>query len=173
MEKIDPNKIREFEQRMGCRVCAEGIFAEMSMPLGAYQEKTAPISGVTYEFYRGDMETLRAAVRQVDEEWVQYFTGDSPVLCGFQNGKLASFCIVEEASSCMIAAPGIRIGSIGCVGTVPEYRSRGIGLRMVDLAAVHLQKEGFDKAYIGYTHIDRWYAQLGYRTFARFSFKEI
>lgn len=172
MEKIDRNKIREFEQRRGCRVCPEGIFAEMSMRLGAYREKTAPIPGVTFEFYRGGLEDLQAAVRQVDEEWVQYFTGESPVFCGFRDGKIASFCIVEEDTGCMIAAPAIRVGSIGCVGTVPEFRSRGIGLRMVDLATVHLQKEGFHRAYIGYTHIDRWYAQLGYRTFARFSFRE-
>lgn len=172
MEKIDSNKIREFEQRMGCRVCPGGIFAEMSMPLGTYQEKTAPIPGVTYDFYHGALEDLKAAVHQVDAQWVQYFTGDSPVLCGFLDGKIASFCIVGEDPRCMIAAPGIRIGSIGCVGTVPEYRGKGIGLRMVDLATLYLQKEGCDKAYIGYTHIDRWYAQLGYRTFARFAFKE-
>lgn len=42
---------------------------------------------------------------------------------------------------------------------------------MVDLATFNLKNEGCDKAYISYTHIDKWYEKLGYQTFARFSFK--
>lgn len=58
---------------------------------------------------------------------------------------------------------------LGCVGTVPQYRNRGIGLRMVDLATLFLKNEKCDKAYIHYTHIDKWYAALGYQVFARFN----
>lgn len=170
MEQLDPQKVQAFEQNLNCRFCEDGVFAEMSMPLGEYREKTAPIEGVTYGFFTGDLAELHKAVAQVDASWVQYYTPGTPVLCGFINGKVVSFCIVEEDPACIIAAPGLRIGSIGCVGTLPEYRGHGIGLRMVDLATVHIQSMGCHRGYISYTAIDHWYAKLGYRVFARFSF---
>lgn len=171
MEQLDPNKMRKFEQRLGCRFCEDGIFAEMSLGLGDYQEKTTPIAGITYGFYSGPISALREAVGKVEPEWVQYFTEDSRVFCGFAGERLVSFCSLSEDGDCPLAVPGVRVGSIGCVGTLPEYRGRQIGLRMVDLATVLLQNEGFHKAYISYTHIDHWYAKLGYQTFARFRFE--
>ena len=77
---------------------------------------------------------------------------------------------MEGDDNCPLAVPGIRVGSIGCVGTLPRHRGRKIGLRMVDLATVYLQREGYHKGYISYTAIDHWYAKLGYRTYTRFRF---
>lgn len=170
MEQLDIRKMQDFEQRLGCRFCGDGEYAEMSLPLGQYRETRPAIPGVDFGFYRGDLEPLQAAVLEVDKDWGPYFTADTPVFCGFIGSEIVSFCIVEEDPGCILAAPGLRIGSIGCVGTVPAHRGKGIGLRMVDLATAHLQSRGFHKAYIHYTHIDGWYARLGYQTFARFSF---
>lgn len=169
---VDPQKLRNLEQRLGCRICEDGIFAEMGMTLGGYREKTTPIPGVEYGFYSGDLAPLQQAVAAVDEDWAQYFTGGSPVFCGFMDGQIVSFCIVDADDDSPLALPGVRVGSIGCVGTLPQHRGGGIGLRMVDLATVYLQQQGFHKTYISYTHIDHWYARLGYQTFARFSFQE-
>ena len=63
----------------------------------------------------------------------------------------------------------IKIGGIACVGTIPEYRKMGIGLRLVDLATLYLKKKGFDYSYIHYTHLEKWYNKLGYQGIAKFS----
>ena len=158
------------EKRLGCRFCEDGKFAEMGMDLADYEEKTTPIEGVSYGFFQGDMQLLREAVAQVDATWVEFYPDGTDVFAGFVSGKPVCFCIVEEDKECMLAEPGVKVGSIGCVGTLPEYRGRQLGLRMVDLATLYLKQQGFDKGYIHYTAIDHWYAKLGYETFARFSF---
>ena len=58
----------------------------------------------------------------------------------------------------------IKIGGPGCVGTLPEYRNKGVGLSMVKYATQILKNEGFDYSYIHYTHISEWYSKLGYKT---------
>ena len=55
------------------------------------------------------------------------------------------------------------------MGTLPEYRGHQIGLKMVQLATGIVQRRGFDIAYIHYTHIDHWYAKLGYKTVLRWN----
>lgn len=169
-EYMNEIKVKEMEKRLGCTFCNDGVFAEMSMDVADYTEKTSPIERVTYGFYAGDRQKLRELVATVDTDWCQYFGDDTPVFCGYIDGQVASFCIVDIDADCIISAPGIKIGSIGCVGTVPEYRGRGIGLRMVDLATLLVKNENCHKGYISYTHIENWYAKLGYQTFARFSF---
>ena len=58
---------------------------------------------------------------------------------------------------------GLNIGGPGCVGTIPEYRRRGIGLEMVRLATEILRNDGFDLSWIHYTHLEHWYMKLGYK----------
>ncbi len=168
-ERINDRVLREMENRLGCVFCNDGEFAEMSIQLSSYKERTKPIENVSFGFYKNTIDRIKKVVSLVDSQWEQYFNENDPVFCGYVGEKIVSFCLVEEERDCILTIPGIRVGSIGCVGTIPEYRGRGIGLRMVDLATVFLQKEGYDKAYIHYTHIDNWYAQLGYTSFARFS----
>lgn len=103
---------------------------------------------------------------------MQYFQADSPVFCAFLDGAPVSFCQVEQTTDSILHSPGLKVGSIGCVGTVPERRGHGIALRMVDLAALELQKQGMNVSYIHYTAIDHWYRKLGYQVLARFSFLE-
>ena len=66
---------------------------------------------------------------------------------------------------------GLRISGPGCVGTVPAYRKKGIGLEMVRRATIMLKEEGFDLSWIHYTHIGPWYEKLGYRTVLRWNGK--
>lgn len=169
-EQIDGARRAAMAERLGCHFCEDGEFAEMSLDLSGYREKTQPIPGIRFGFYPGDAAELQGLAASVEEDWVKYFHGDLSVFCGFLDEKAVSFCIVNSNADTMLSRPGIRVGSIGCVGTAPAYRSRGIGLRMVDLATQYLQNAGCDKSYISYTHIDFWYERLGYETFARFTF---
>lgn len=171
MLELDQSKLNALAEAKGWEYCPDGTFAEMGVHIGEYQEKTAPIPGITFGFYSGKLEQLHGIVAQVEPEWVQYFEESTPVFCAYENGAPISFCIVEEDDSCPLAVPGVRVGSIGCVGTLPACRGRKIGLRMVDLATCWLKKQGFPLAYVSYTAIDHWYAKLGYEVFARFRLK--
>lgn len=166
---LDNNKSKAMEARLGAVICEDGRFAEMILDITDYAEKTEPITGIEYRFFQGDMEEVRGAVALVDEDWVQYFKEDTCVFCGYAGEEIASFCIVDVVAECILSTDDAKVGAIGCVGTVPRYRKSGIGLRMVDLATVYLKKEGCDKSSISYTHIDKWYAKLGYETYARFA----
>lgn len=168
-ENLNQTKLKEMEKELGCRFCSDGIFAEMSLDLPNYQEKTAPIPGAQFSFFKGSISDVKDAVAKVDDDWVQYFNNAQDVFCGCVGGRIVSFCIVDTYADCILSRDGIRIGSIGCVGTVPEMRGQGIGLRMVDIATLYLKSSGCDKSYIHYTHIESWYQKLGYKTFARFN----
>lgn len=160
------------ERELGITFCEDGIYAEMSMELADYKLPLMSVpEKIRFAFYRGPLERLRRAVKEVDDDWAQYFHEGSCVFCGLDGDEIASFCIVEEDAECLLSDGKSKIGSIGCVGTVPAYRRQGIGLSMVALATDELKRRGCDKAYIHYTHLDGWYGKLGYRTFARFSKK--
>ena len=93
-----------------------------------------------------------------------YYDERSRIYCGYINGKVASFCIIEDMGSHYINECKIRIGSPGCVGTLPEYRNKGIALTMVKHVTQILKEEGYDYGYIHYTYVASWYEKLGYRT---------
>lgn len=145
-----------------------GMFNEMSLELGGFTvpEYKAP-AGAEFRFYNGSIDDMRSAVAEVDEEWVQYFGEDGLFFVCLMDGSIASFCIVSEDECCLLS-DGKRVGSIGCVGTVPQFRRNGIGLHMVALAAEHLKGIGCERAFIHYTHLDKWYGKLGAETFLRF-----
>ena len=142
---------------------ADDIFAELAMDLrksGPEHVEFHNPEGIAFREYRGDPEALREAVRQVDEDWVQYFRKDDRVFCATAGDQIAAFCILSDWG----VHQGLRIGGPGCVGTVPAYRRKGIGLELVRQATELQLAEGFDISWIHYTHLERWYARLGYRT---------
>ncbi len=127
--------------------------------------KPAPLpENVRFGFFTGDPEELKKAVAAVEEDWVCYFDGEE-VFCGFCGNRIASFCIVGADERCLLSDGVNKIGSIGCVGTVPAFRRRGIGLKMVSLAAEELKKRGCFKIFIHDTHVYDWYARLGFQPF--------
>ena len=157
----------DFFRRNGYDI-GDCIFNEMSLELADFSAPlyTVP-DGTEFCFYNGDIAAMRSAVAEVDDEWVQYFDEDGLFFVCMMNGEIASFCIVGEDECCLLS-DGKRIGSIGCVGTVPKFRRNGMGLHMVALAAEHLKSIGCDRVFIHYTHIDKWYGKLGATTFLRF-----
>ena len=149
----------------------EEIFEEQVIDLHAWQEG-APVPcppHITFGIYQGDAEALQGAVREVEEDWVQWFDRPDRVFCGFDGDRVVSFCLLDDFGE----ADGKKVGAPGCVGTVPAYRRQGIGLRMVQLATAILQREGYDLSWIHYTAVGRWYARLGYQTVVRWNCKGI
>lgn len=141
------------------------VIAEMCGSAG--EIKGADLSepdDIRFGYFDGSREVLKIAVAKVDEDWVKYFD-DGDVFCAFRGNEIASFCLTDDDETCILSDSVNRIGSVGCVGTVPEFRKRGIGLNMVALASDELKKRGCGKIFIHYTHIYDWYAKLGYKTF--------
>ena len=63
----------------------------------------------------------------------------------------------------------LKIGGPGCVGTLPEYRKKGIGLTMVKKVTEILKEEGYDYSYIHFTGVAPWYEKLGYETILKWN----
>ena len=59
--------------------------------------------------------------------------------------------------------------NVVCVGTVPEYRRQGIGLKMVQNVTQILKEKGYALGYIHYTGVGHWYAKLGYQTLVKWN----
>lgn len=139
------------------------VFEEMALDLRDYSTDSVELpvpEGVSFGFYTGDLEALRQQVARVDATWPTFFGEGDRVYCAFAEGRLASFCMLED----MGEHGGLRIGGPGCVGTLPEFRRRGIGLKLVQNATAIFRAEGYDVAYIHFTGVAPWYAKLGYRT---------
>ncbi len=146
-------------------------YVEQIIDLHIWQEG-APVpcpAHITFGFYKGDVETLQAAVREVEDDWVQWFGKGDRVFCAFDGDKVASFCLLDSFGE----ADGLKVGAPGCVGTVPAYRKQGIGLRMVQLATTILKEEDYDLSWIHYTAVGHWYAKLGYKTVVRWNCKGV
>ncbi len=155
-----------FERENIRAIDPDSIHSEMILPL----KSTVPMppvpvrDSVRYAYWDGDPEPLYRAVEKVVPAWVPIYRESSDrVLCGTENGEILCFCMVEDMGTHM----GLRIAGPGCVGTVPEARRQGVGLRMVQLATEILRIENRDLSYIHYTGVAPWYAKLGYRTVLR------
>lgn len=162
-----------FFESEGIRSLPEGLmFEEMSLPLSGFcaeKYKTALPDKISFGFFEGGIDEIRKAVSQVDEDWTQFFDKDSRIFCGYAQGQIASFCLVDDMGVHSISGRELKIGGPGCVGTVPEYRKKGIGLEMVRRVTQILKEDGFDYSYIHYTAVARWYAKLGYETALKWS----
>ncbi|MBQ7848969.1 MAG: GNAT family N-acetyltransferase [Clostridia bacterium] len=151
---------------------SEYIFDEQVLLLADFDPNALDIpvpAYITYGLYTGDHTTLLAAVRDVDEEWAQWFQPDSRTFVAMDGDKVVSFCLLDDFGEYQ----GLRIGAPGCVGTVPAYRKQGIGLRMIQLATQMLKDDGYDLSWIHYTHVGHWYARLGYQTVVRWNSRGI
>lgn len=144
------------------------VFDEQILDLHKFCEDAVQVNcpeHIAFGFYKGDAAALHTAVREVDEDWVQYFNPNDRVFCAFDAEKVVSFCILDEFGQ----YAGMKIGGPGCVGTLPAWRKQGIGLKLVQKATAILKAEGFDLSWIHYTHVGHWYARLGYKTVIRWN----
>lgn len=152
------------------------VFDEMALTLDEfdpqrYDRKLG--SDVSFGVYQGALSAIKKAVEQVDEDWPQYFTGRERIYCGYVDGAIASFCTIADLGVHEVGGRRVKIGGPGCVGTLPEYRDRGIGITMVKHVTQILKDEGYDVSYIHYTSVAPWYGKLGYETTVRWTGKGI
>ncbi|MCR4620892.1 MAG: GNAT family N-acetyltransferase [Clostridiales bacterium] len=150
----------------------DDVCVEQVIWLKDWDENRARLScpqGITFGIYYGPIKPLHEAVAQVDEGWVQYFSEGSRTFCAFEGDRIVSFCNVDS----MCEFGGLRVAGPGCVGTVPECRKLGIGLKMVQKATALLKEEGCYISWIHYTHLENWYARLGYSTVVRWNSRGI
>ena len=163
-DRMNPNFFKEerIRRRPEGDICTELILDLHAAPTAS--PAVLPES-ITFGMFDGDLSLIHDAVRKVDTDWIQYFNADSRFFCAYDKGKIVSFCILED----MGTYDRVHIGGPGCVGTVPEYRKRGIGLEMVRQATEILSKEGYDLSWIHFTHLDRWYSKLGYQVILRWN----
>ena len=148
-------------------ICEEMILRLDEFDPNAYQKTFN--SNITFGIFQGSLNELHTAVGQVVPEWLKLFNEKSRVYCGFDDGKIASFCMIENMGEHLLDGCKVKIGGPGCVGTVPEYRNRGIGLVMVRDVTRILKEEKYDFSYIHYTGVAPWYRKLGYRTVLRWN----
>ena len=129
--------------------------------------------GISFGYYQEDISVIKKAAEKVDPNWPQYFNGSQRIYCGYVEGKIASFCMIADLGVHQINGRGLKVGGPGCVGTIPEYRDKGIGLTMVKHATRILEEEGYDYSYIHYTSEASWYEKIGYITSIRWNGKGI
>lgn len=119
---------------------------------------------ISFGYYDGDLDKLKEEVGKVVQYWTKSYNGTHRAYCGYINGKIASFCLIENKGVHNINGHELKIGGPGCVGTLPEYRHKGIGLTMVKNVTQILKDEGYDYSYIHFTGVASWYEKLGYKT---------
>ncbi len=161
-----------FESQAVCALPEEYVFDEMILELNKFEMHSYDKffdSNVSFGFYDGDLDALRKEVERVEEHWVPFFDGKDRIFCGYVDGKVASFCLVSDMGMHKIKGHKCKIGGPGCVGTLPEYRDKGIGLTMVKNVTRILREEGYDYSYIHYTYLAPWYEKLGYKTAIKWS----
>lgn len=178
MAQIDGIKLLDcvhphfFERENIKNLPEEWICEELVIPLNEFVGDVYNKSfekNITFGYYEGDMQILKEAVGKVLEGWIEFYTGEYRTYCGYIDGKIASFCMVEDMGVHTIDGKELKLGGPGCVGTLPEYRNLGIGLTMVSKVTQILKEEGYDYSYIHFTRVPQWYKKLGYKTSLRWN----
>jgi ribosomal protein S18 acetylase RimI-like enzyme len=148
-------------------------YVNMLLPLEDFNLLECPAwlpEGLTFGLIPKEQEAqLIQAVASVDENWCVYFHPEDNHVYGLHQGEeIVGFVILDFDGLPYRRSPGEKVGSIGCVGVVPQKRSSGAGLAMVAHAAQLLKNSGSGSAFIGFTHLEHWYAKLGAKVIRRF-----
>jgi len=161
-----------FEQDYVKNMDSDEVFEEMVLELKDFFEDEVEIpipKGITFGFWNKSVKDpiMQKAIKDVEEDWLEFFNEDSDekIFCAFDGNKIASFCALGPFGT----YKGLKIAGPGCVGTVPEYRRKGIGLKMVQKATQILKDQGYDISYIHWTTFVKWYGRLGYKTIVRWN----
>lgn len=151
---------------------AEWSSINMALDLGGFQHDRLSIppapAGTCYRFAdEGDTPALLKAVEAAEDGWVDIFAHCAdPILLAELDGVIAGFEILSVDGGYFIV-PGERVGSVGCVGVVPDKRERGIGLAMVAQGVKWLKERGCTQIELRYTWLESWYGKLGFKTVSR------
>ncbi len=164
LDSIYPNF---FERENIRNIPDEWICDEMILSLDEFEsyKYDKPLDDdISFGYYEGDIEEIKKAAERVVQHWGQSYNEEQRIYCGYIDGKIASFCLIEDMGVHNINGREVKVGGPGCVGTLPEYRNKGIGLTMVRNVTQILKEEGYDYSYIHFTGVAPWYEKLGYKT---------
>jgi GNAT superfamily N-acetyltransferase len=155
-----------FEREDVCNIPDELIFDEMILSLDKFESHKYDKNledNISFGYFEGDIDELKKIVERVVQHWAQFYDAKQRIYCGYIDGKIASFCLIVDMGVHNINGREVKIGGPGCVGTLPEYRNKGIGLTMVKNVTQILKAEGYDYSYIHFTGVAPWYEKLGYK----------
>lgn len=114
-----------------------------------------------------DRPSLLAAVEAAEPGWVDIFEDcTDPVLVAEAGGEIIGFEILSPEGGYFLRL-GEKVGSVGCVGVVPDQREHGVGLQMVAHGLEWLQSKYATLVELRYTWLEDWYGKLGFATVSR------
>lgn len=148
------------------------FFTEMILSLEEYHETAYSRElddSISFGYYSGNLDELKEIVRKIAPHWSDKFNGENRIYCGYVNGKVVSFCIIENLGTYHVDGQQLRIGGPGCVGTQIEYRNQGIALTMINHVTQILKEEGYHFSYIHFTVVSTWYEKIGYSIFLKWN----
>lgn len=144
---------------------ADWTSVNMTLKLGDYCPERIDIPKCEDVIFRladrSEKGKVIEAVGKVIPEWQCYFENDEYVLVADLNDEIVGFEIIS-AHDGLFKKPVEKLGSIGCVGIIPEARCKGIGLRMVKAGADLLRMDGCTGVELRYVQLVDWYAKLGF-----------
>ncbi|MBP3917836.1 MAG: GNAT family N-acetyltransferase [Clostridia bacterium] len=144
------------------RVCEEMVLSLDAFDPTIYDKKLD--DRISFGFYTEDLTEIQKKADLVSPGWGPLYNGTLRIYCGYMDGEAVSFCLIDEMGTHCIGGKEIKVGGPGCVGTLPAYRHKGIGLMMVKQVTQILKDEGYDISFIHYTGVAPWYEKLGYKT---------
>ena len=129
-----------------------------------------PGGGVRFELAaEGDAAEVIALQERHFPDWTAFFEHQmalpGTVLVARTDERIVGTCTVEGPAEYDFLWPALvrgAVGAFGCVGVDPAARRQGIGLAMVARACEQLSARGAEVCYCAYTHLEDWYAQLGF-----------
>ena len=171
---------------IGADKAAEGFFEkkgfrctgscdELMLRLDGYTFDESSFRGhecAEYGWYSGSMDKLYKAVSEVNESRTKFFVGHEHIFTATVGGETASFCLVDTDVTNYLSDNFVRVGTPGCVGTVPKFRDRGIAIEMIARVTQYLKDCGMDISFIYFTGIADRYKKLGYEAFMTEMFME-
>ena len=154
----------EFFQKRG--YTSDFVSVNMTLKMGDYcpERLTIPPCGnVTFRLAeKSEQAAVCEAVSKVAEDWVCYFKDSGEdCLVAEKNGVICGFQLLS-ADGGLFKRPHEKLGSIGCVGVIPEARKQGIGLQMVMAGANLLKNKGCTGIELRYVELVDWYGRLGF-----------
>lgn len=169
MQGVPDTADKAFFERRGYQAVWTSV--DMALELAGFSLDALP----AYPYGRCELRLVNhaddaclLAVEQVNPSWMSFFREADALALAEVDGQIVSFVILLRDGLPFAPCFSGSVAGLGCLGTVPALRNRGIGLTLAAYATHVLQREGFDHSYLGYTWLEQWYGRLGYRTFRSF-----
>ena len=170
MKEVESSK--SFFERFGYHADWECV--DMELSLKDFNLKTIKIPPLLANMQFGFVDKSRRnelldLVRSVDENWVRYYQNNlDSAYVAILDGKIVGFQLVDWSDPINIVNVTDIYGTVGCVGVKKQERGQGIGINMVANGMMELKLRGCTKVFIGFTHLENWYSQLGSKTIQRY-----